>query len=168
MKRSLLLILLATAGLPVLVAAAPIYRCAGAGGATVFSQVPCGNDAAKVGADGAKTTASAGAPNAAGEKAALGEIDSRCEAASHRILDGYAAKFAEANASIADLHKRSMTPGTGEGKDADLQKQIQALEAHKTDLLDVQDRELSSLRNQCQAERTAEQKRQSDRALVKR
>ena len=57
-------------------------------------------------------------------------------------------------------------------KDADVQKKIDALEAQKTDLLGAQDREISTLREQCEVERTTEMKRQSDRdaahAMVKR
>jgi hypothetical protein len=53
-----------------------------------------------------------------------------------------------------------------------VQKKIDVLEAHKTDLLGSQDRELSTLRDQCQVERTTETKRQADRdasrAMVKR
>ena len=46
------------------------------------------------------------------------------------------------------------------------------MEAHKTELLGSQDSELSALRNQCQIDKNAELKRQSDRdaarAMVKR
>jgi hypothetical protein len=164
MLRSLLLIALAAAALPLFAHAGTIYRCTVAGGATVFSQVPCGKDAATVGPGGAAKATMPGAPtaDAAGDKAALAVIDGRCDAESHRILDGYSVRFAEANASIADLHTQMTAPGTGE-TDPAVQKKIQALEAHKTELLDAQDRELSTLRNQCQADRSAELKRQADR-----
>jgi hypothetical protein len=171
MKSSLLLILLAGAGLASSAWAGPIYKCAGPTGATVFSQTPCGKDASEVDSNGTK--ASAGANDAGNDKAVLSEIDTRCDAGSHKIVDGYRTQFADANASIADLHKRLMVQGAdGVEKDAAVQKQIDALEAHKTDLLGSQDRELSTLRNQCQVERTAEMKRQADRdashAMVKR
>ncbi len=164
MLRSLLLVALAAAGLPVLATAGTIYRCTVAGGATVFSQVPCGKDAAAVGPSGAAKATTPGTPasDAAGDKAALAEIESRCDTQSHRILDDYSVRFAEANASIADLHKQMTAPGTTE-TDPAVQKKIKALEAHKTDLLDAQDRELSAVRNQCQADRNVELKREADR-----
>ena len=107
------------------------------------------------------------------DKAALTEITSRCDAGSHKILDGYSARFAEANASIADLQKQLMVQGpNGVQKDTAVQKKINVLEAQKTDLLGSQDRELSTLREQCQVERTTETKRQADRdasrSMVKR
>ena len=163
MQRLLLLVLLA---LPALASAGTIYKCAGPTGATVFSQVPCGTDAAAIGPGGRKLPAG-GTADAAGGKTTRADIDNRCDAESHHIIDGYAARFADANASIADLHKHLLAPGSGQ-KDAGLQKQIDALEAQKTDLLGAQDRELATLRDQCQAERTAEQKRESERAVVKR
>lgn len=169
MLRSLLLVILTV---PTLASAGTIYKCAGAGGATVFSQVPCGTDAAAVGSAGKKAPASPVA-DAAADKAALADIDARCDAQSHQIVDGYRTKFADANASIAALHQRLIIPGSGGKKDAAVQKQIDTLEGKKTDLLGAQDRELSNVREQCQAERSAEQKRQSDRdaaahAVVKR
>jgi hypothetical protein len=164
MHRSILLVLLATLGLPSLVSAATIYRCAGAGGATVFSQVPCGKDASEVASPGSKKTANSPAFDAIGDKAALAGINSRCDAQSHKILDDYSARFAEANASLADLHKRLIVPGaSGAEKDPAVHKEIVAVEAHKTELLGSQDRELSVLRNQCQVERTTELQRQADR-----
>jgi hypothetical protein len=164
MHRSILLMLLATIGLPSLVSAATIYRCAGAGGATVFSQVPCGKDAAEVAGTGSKKAANSPAFDAIGDKAALAAIDTRCDAQSHKILDDYSARFAEANAAIADLHKKLMVPGAdGAEKDPTVHKQIVALEAHKTELLGSQDREISVLRNQCQVERNAELQREADR-----
>jgi hypothetical protein len=42
MYRTIALALFLAVGLPSLVSAAPIYRCTGPTGATVFSQVPCG------------------------------------------------------------------------------------------------------------------------------
>ena len=173
MYRMLVLVLLVTFGLPAFAAAAPIYRCAGAGGATVFSQVPCGSDSAQMAPSGAKKAPSMPGADASGDKAALAEIDSRCDAQSHRVLDGYSARFADANAAIAELHKHLMVPGdAGVQKDPAVQKKIAALEAQKTDLLDAQDHELSTLRNQCQTERDAQLKRQTDRdathAVVKR
>jgi hypothetical protein len=78
-------------------------------------------------------------------------------------------KFADANASIVDLHRRLIVNGE---KDPAVQKEITAVEAQKTELLGDQDREIAALRNQCQTERNAEVKRQSDRdaahAMVKR
>jgi uncharacterized protein DUF4124 len=172
MHRSLLLVLLAAAGLPSLASAGNIYRCTGPTGATVFSQVPCGKDASAVASTGAK---SAGTPvaDAGNDKAALAAIETRCDAESHKILDGYSAQFAEANASIVDLHKHLIVPGpNGAEKDPAVQKKIDVLEAEKTDLLGSQDRAISSLRNQCQVERTTEMKRQTDRdasrSMVKR
>ena len=164
MHRLLLLVLLAVIGLPSLVSAATIYRCAGEGGGTVFSQVPCGKDAAEVAGRGSKKTANSPAFDAIGDKAALAGIDSRCDEQSHKILDDYSARFAEANAAIADLHKKLMVPGSdGAEKDPAAHKQIVAVEAHKTELLGSQDRELSVLRNQCQVERNAELQREADR-----
>jgi len=164
MLRSLLFLTLAVVGLPAFAQAGTIYRCTVAGGATVFSQVPCGKDAATVGPGGAKAAAPADpVADAAGDKAALAQIDTRCESESHRIVDGYSARFAEANASIADLHKQLMGPGSADGKDPAVQKKIEALEAHKTDLLGAQDSELAALRDQCQADRSVELKRQADR-----
>ncbi len=173
MYRSLVL-LFALFGLAASASAAPIYRCASPGGGTVFSQVPCGNDAAQVGPSGEKkTTSSSPAVDASNDKAALAEIDNRCDAQSHRILDGYSARFADANAAIAELHKHLMVSGSaGSEKDHGVQKQITALEAKKTDLLDAQDHELSALRDQCQVDRNAELKRETDRdaahSMVKR
>jgi len=173
MYRSLVL-LFVLCGLAASVSAAPIYRCAGPGGATVFSQVPCGNDSAQVGPSGAKKqTNNNPAVDASNDKAALAEIDSRCDAQSRHILDGYATRFADANAAIADLNKHVMVSGPeGSEKDPQVRKQITALEAKKTDLLDAQDHELSALRNQCQVDRNAELKRETDRdatrAMVKR
>jgi hypothetical protein len=167
MHRQLLLVLLATACLPSLAFAAPIYKCASPTG-TVFSQVPCGKDSAAVGGSSA---ASAAAPIAdpVGDKAALASIDARCKAGSQKIVDDYRTKFADANASIVDLHKRLIVNGT---KDSEVQKEITTVEARKTDLLGEQDREIAALRNQCQTERSAEVQRQSDRdaahAVVKR
>jgi len=171
--RLLVLVLIAIFGLPAFTSAAPIYRCAVAGGATVFSQVPCGNDAAQVGPSGAKKPQSAPGADASGDKAALAEIESRCDAQSRRILDGYSARFADANAAIADLHKQRMVSGTASAEnDPAVHKQITVLEGKKTDLLDAQDHELTALRNQCQADRNAELKRETDRnathAVVKR
>lgn len=161
-------------GLVTSASAASIYRCAAPGGGTVFSQVPCGNDAAQVGPSGAKKpTSNNPAVDASNDKAALAEIDGRCDAQSRRILDGYSARFADANATIADLHKHLMVSGPdGAEKDPDVQKRITVLEAKKTDLLDAQDHELSALRNQCQVDRNAELKRETDRdathSVVKR
>jgi hypothetical protein len=160
-------------GLAASASAAPIYRCAGPGGATVFSQVPCGNDSAQVGPSGAKKPTNSPAVDASNDKSALAEIDGRCDAQSRRILDGYSSRFAEANAAIADLHKHLMASGSAESeKDPGVRKQITALEAKKTDLLDAQDHELSALRDQCQSDRNAELKRETDRdathSMVKR
>jgi hypothetical protein len=163
MHRSILLVLLAAACAPSLAGAASIYRCTGPTGATVFSQVPCGKDSAEVGGSSSKAAPTVAA-DPAGDKAALAEIDSRCKVQSTKILDDYRTRFAEANASIVDLHKRLMVPGAdGAQKDPAVQKEIVAVEAHKTELLGSQDREATALRNQCQAERNAEQKRQADR-----
>ena len=171
MKSSLLLVLLAVAGLASSASAGPIYKCAGPTGATVFSQTPCGKDAAAVASSSSKASTSAN--DAGNDKAALAEIDSRCDAGSHKIVDGYRGQFADANASIADLHRNLMVAGAGGvEKDPAVQKKIDALEAHKTDMLGSQDRELSTLRDQCQVERTAVLKRQADRdasrSMVKR
>jgi uncharacterized protein DUF4124 len=167
MKSSLLLILLAAAGLASTASAGTIYKCAGPTGAIVFSQTPCGKDAAQIASNGSKASAPAG--DAGSDRAALEKIAARCDAGSHKIVDGYSAQFAEANASIADLHRQLMVPGPdGVAKDAAVQKKIDALEAQKTEMLGSQDREISTLRDQCQVERTAEMKRQSDRAMVKR
>jgi hypothetical protein len=113
------------------------------------------------------------AADPAGDRAALADIDGRCDAQSHKILDNYGARFAEANAAIADLHKRLVDSGAkGAEKDAGVQKNIAAVEAQKTELLGSQDREVAALREQCQRERSAELKRQADRqaarAMVKR
>jgi hypothetical protein len=171
MKSSLLLILLALAGLASSASAGTIYKCAGPTGATVYSQTPCGKDAAAMASNGTKANSTAN--DAGKDKSTLAEIDSRCDAGSHKIVDGYRAQFAEANASIADLHQHLMVPGAnGIQKDSAVQKKIDVLEAHKTDLLGSQDRELSTLRDQCLVERTSETKRQSDRdasrSMVKR
>lgn len=173
MYRSLML-LFVLFGLAASASAAPIYRCAVPGGATVFSQVPCGNDAAQVAPSGVKKPPnSSPALDASNDKAALAEIDSRCDAQSRRILDGYSARFADANAAIADLHKHLMVKGPdGAEKNPEVQKQIAALEAKKTDLLDAQDHEVSALRNQCQVDHNAELQRETDRdathSVVKR
>ena len=171
MKSSLLLILLAAAGLASTASAGTIYKCAGPTGSTVYSQTPCGKDAAAIASNGSK--ANTGANDASNDRAALADIEARCDAGSHKIVDGYRVQFAEANASIADLHKDLVVAGpNGAQKDPVVQKKIDVLEAHKTDLLGSQDRELSTLRDQCQVERTAEAKRQADRdasrAMVKR
>jgi hypothetical protein len=164
MRRLILLVLLAAVGLPSLVSAATFYRCAGPGGATVFSQVPCGKDASEVAAPGSKKTPNSPAFDAIGDKAALAEIDGRCDTQKHKILDDYSTRFAGANASLADLHKKLIVAGpTGAEKDPAVQKEIVAVEARKTELLGSQDRELSVLRNQCQVERTAELQREADR-----
>lgn len=171
MKSSLLLFLLAAAGLASTASAGSIYKCAGPTGATVYSQTPCGKDAAAMASNGSKASASAN--DAGNDKAVLTAINARCDAGSHKIVDGYRGQFADANASISDLHRQLMVQGpNGVEKDPAVQKKIDALEAHKTDLLGAQDRELSTLRDQCQVERTAEVKRQADRdashAMVKR
>jgi len=171
MKSLLLLILLAAAGLASTASAGAIYKCAAPTGGTVYSQTPCGKDAAAMASNGTKANATAN--DAGKDKTTLAEIDSRCDAGSHKIVDGYRAQFADANASIADLHQHLMVPGAnGVEKDPTVQKKIAVLEAHKTDLLGAQDRELSTLRDQCQVERTTETKRQSDRdasrSMVKR
>ena len=171
MKRLLLLVLLATAGFASSASAGPIYKCAGPTGATVYSQTPCGKDASAMASNGLK--ANTNANDAGNDKATLTGIDARCDAGSHKIVEDYRTQFSDANASIADLHKQLMVQGpNGVEKDPAVQKKIAALEAHKTDLLGSQDRELSTLRDQCQVQRTAETKRQSDRAasrsMVKR
>ena len=171
MKSSLLWVLLAATGLASSATAGTIYKCAAPTGGTVYSQVPCGKDAAAMGSNGTK--ANTPVADAGNDKAALAGINTRCDAGSHKILDGYSARFAEANASIADLHTKLMVQGpNGVEKDASVQKKIDALEAQKTELLGSQDRELSTLRNQCQVERTTEMKRQTDRdasrVMVKR
>jgi len=163
MHRHILLVLLAAASLPSLAFAAPIYKCAGPTGAIVFSQVPCGKDAAAVGGSSA-ATAAAPMADPAGDKAALASIDAHCKADSQKIVDDYSAKFADANASIVDLHKRLIVNGE---KDAAVQKDIAAVEAHKTELLGEQDREIAALRNRCQVEHNAEVTRQSDRAAAR-
>jgi len=167
MHRLALLVLLAAASLPSLAFAAPIYKCAGPTGAIVFSQVPCGKDAASVGGSSSASTATPITDPA--DKAALASIDAHCKVDSQKIVDTYRTKFAEANASIVDLHKGLIVNGE---KDPAVQKDIAAVEARKTDLLGEQDREIAALRNQCQVEHAAEIKRQSDRdaarAMVKR
>ncbi len=170
MHRSTWLVIVLAAGFHASAFAGAIYKCTGPQGGTVFSQVPCGSDA-QVAGGGAKKPASTPAADASNDKATLAEIDGRCDAQSHKIVDDYRARFAEANAAIADLHKNVMVAGTAE-KEPVVQKKIGAVEAHKTELLGAQDRELAALRDHCQAERSAEIKRQSDRdaarAVVKR
>ena len=173
MNRSLLLVLLAALGAPSIAPAASIYRCTGPTGATVFSQVPCGKDSSEVGGSGSKKSDASAIADPAGDRAALAEIDGRCKAQSQKILDDYSARFADENASIADLHKRLIVPGDGgAAKDPAVQKEIATVEGRKTELLGAQDRELSTVRNQCQVERNTEVKRQADRdaarAVVKR
>jgi hypothetical protein len=164
MHRPLLILLLGIAGASSPAIAAPIYKCAGPTGATVFSQTPCGKDAAAVGGSSSATPAAAPVADPASDKAALAGIEAHCKTDSQKIVDGYSAKFADANASIADLHKRLVVKGDkGAEKDPAVQKEIASLEAQKTELLGAQDLELAALRNQCQAERSAEVKRQSDR-----
>lgn len=166
MYKSILLLLLATAGLPGLASSAPIYRCTVAGGATVFSQTPCGTDAKQVGASGAAKTSGTPQMDARNDKTALAQIDDRCEAQSRETLDSYNTRFAEANAEIATLHKTLMVPGSaaaGADKDPAAQTRISALEMRKTELLAAQDRELSAQRRQCQLDRDTELKRQADR-----
>jgi hypothetical protein len=167
MHRSMMLALTLMLALPSFASAGTIYRCTGLTGATVFSQVPCGKDAEVAGGSAHK---SAPAPDAESDKAALAGIDDRCGVESRKILDGYSARFGEANSTIADLQKHLMTPGEdGARKDPTVQDQIAKIEAQKTELLGDQDRELSMLRSRCQAERDAELRRQSDRnAMVKR
>jgi hypothetical protein len=166
MHRSMMFALILTLGLPSAASAATIYRCTGPTGATVFSQVPCGKDA-EVAGGGHKSTP---APDAESDRAALSDIDERCKTESRKIIDGYGAKFAEANARIAGLHDHLMVPGEdGAQKDPDVLDEIATIEARKTELLGAQDRELSVLRSRCQAEHDAELRRQSDRnAVVKR
>jgi hypothetical protein len=168
MKSSLLLLfLLAAAGLASSASAGTIYKCANPTGGIVFSQTPCGKDAAAIASNGLK--ANTPTIDAGNDKAALAQIETRCDTGSHKIVDGYSVQFAEANASIADLNNQLVVQGpNGVEKDPAVQKKIDALEAHKTELLGSQDRELSTLRDQCQVERTAEMRRQSDRAMVKR
>ena len=164
--HKLIFVLLAMSGLSASVSAAPIYRCAGAGGATVFSQVPCGTDAKEVGASGAAKTSGTPHMDAANDKAAIAQIDGQCEAQSRKTLDSYGARFAEANAEIASLHKNLMVPGktaAGADKDPAVAAKIAAVEARKTELLGTQDRELSTLRRQCQLDRDTELRRQADR-----
>src|SRR3954447_19068134 len=127
MDRSIALVIFLAIGLPSLASAAPIYKCSGPTGATVFSQVPCGKDSAQVGS-GAKKSAIPAIADPAGDRAALADIDGRCDARSHKILDNYAARFAEANASIGDLHKRLVVTGAdGAEKDPTVQKNIAAV-----------------------------------------
>ena len=166
MHKSIPLLLLAIACLPGLASAAPIYRCTVAGGATVFSQTPCGTDAKQVGASGAATTGRTPQMDAHNDKTALAQIDDRCEAKSRETLDSYSTRFAEANTEIATLHKTLMAPGStaaGAEKDPATQSRISALEMRKTELLGSQDRELSAQRRQCQLDRDTELKRQADR-----
>jgi hypothetical protein len=167
MDRSITLAVFLAFGMPSLASAASIYRCTGPTGATVFSQVPCGKDSAEVGA-GAKKAATPMAADPVADKAALADISGRCDAQSHKILDNYGSRFAEENASIADLHKRSIVSGAdGAEKDPAVQKEIATVEARKTELLGAQDRELATLREQCQVERNAELKRQADREAAR-
>jgi hypothetical protein len=166
MHKPILFLLLATAGLPSLAFAAPIYRCTVAGGATVFSQTPCGTDAKQVGASGAAKTVGTPQMDAHNDKNALAQIEDRCEAQSRATLDSYSTRFAQANAEIATLHKNLMVPGktaAGADKDAQVQAKISALEVLKTDLLSSQDRQISAQRRQCQMDRDTELKRQADR-----
>lgn len=162
MRTTLLLVLIAGAGVSLVANAAPIYRCTDAKGATVYSQVPCGKDATQLGASG---NAKANAPivDATHDRAALNDIDARCETESHRIRDSYTTRFAQANEEIAALHKKVMATGKGADGDPELRKQIDTVEASKTELLGDQDGELSALQRKCEAERTAETKRQADR-----
>ena len=162
MRTTLLLVLIAGAGVPLLAAAAPIYRCTDAKGATVYSQVPCGKDATQMGAS-SNTKGNNAAANATHDKEALGQIDARCEAESQKVRDSYNTRFAKANEEIAALHKKVIATGKGADGDPGLAAQIHTLEAGKTELLGSQDRELSALRRKCDAERTAEVKRQADR-----
>jgi len=166
MHKSIPLLLLAIACLPGLASAAPIYRCTVAGGATVFSQTPCGTDATQVGASGAATTGRTPQMDAHNDKTALAQIDGRCETQSRDTLDSYSTRFAEANAEIATLHKTLMVPGSaadGVDKDPAVQARISSLEVRKTELLASQDRELSAQRRKCQLDRDTELKRQADR-----
>jgi len=162
MRTTLLLVLIAGAGVSLVANAAPIYRCTDAKGATVYSQVPCGKDATQLGASG---NAKANAPivDATHDRAALNDIDARCETESHRIRDSYTTRFAQANEEIAALHKKVMATGKGADGDPELRKQIVTVEASKTELLGDQDGDLSALQRKCEAERTAETKRQADR-----
>lgn len=162
MRTLLMLVLIAGAGVPFLATAAPIYRCADAKGATVYSQVPCGKDATQMGAS-SNTKGNNAAANVTHDKEALSQIDARCEAESQKIRDGYTARFSKANEEIAALHKKVIATGKGADGDPGLAAQIHMLEAGKTELLGSQDRELSALQSKCDAERTAEVKRQADR-----
>jgi hypothetical protein len=166
MHRSMMFALILMLTLPPAAAAAPIYRCTGPTGATVFSQVPCGKDAEVTGG----TRKSVPPPDAESDKAALSDIDDRCKTESRKIIDGYGAEFAAANAKIVGLHDHLMVPGEdGAQKDPAVLEQIASIEGRKTELLGAQDRELSVLRSRCQAEHDAELRRQSDRnAVVKR
>jgi hypothetical protein len=157
MFRPLLLVVLLAFGSAA--HAASIYKCTAPQGGTVFSQTPCGSDAKVTGGSPPPT---APAFDAGNDKIALASIDTRCDARSHEIVDAYRAQFADANASLAEMHGRVIKPGTSE-KDPAVQKEIGVVEARKTELLGQQDRELSTLRDECQAQRSAELKRESDR-----
>ncbi len=162
MYRSMLVLLVMLFAGSSLASAGTIYRCSAPGGGTIFSQTPCGKDAAELATAGSKKSPTP-ASDAASDKAALEAVDSRCEAESRRILDGYGVRFAEANAEIVTLHKQLASATSPTGKDPSVQERIDAVEAHKTELLAAQDRELMALRSQCQSERSAVQKRQADR-----
>lgn len=162
MRTTLLLVLIAGASLPLAAMSAPIYRCTDAKGATVYSQVPCGKDATQMGAS-SNSKASTAAMDANHDKEALAQIDNRCDAESQKIRDGYTTRFAKANEEIAALHKKVIATGRGADGDPAIASEIHTLEAGKTELLGSQDRELSALERKCDAENTAEVKRQSDR-----
>lgn len=162
MRTTLLLVLIAGAGVPFVAAAAPIYRCTDAKGATVYSQVPCGKDATQMGAS-SNTKGNNAAAIATHDKEVLAQIDARCESESQKVRDDYTARFAKANEEIAALHKKVIATGNGADGEPALAGQIHMLEAGKTELLGSQDRELSALQRKCEAERTAEAKRQADR-----
>ena len=174
MSKRMLALWIVVACLPPLAHSAAIYRCTDAKGAAMFSQVPCGKDASQVGASGSAGASTATYNDTAGDHAALKRIDEQCTAKSRQIRETYSARFADANAEVADLHKQlsAATAGAKGTPDPSIRNQIQAVEVRKTELLGSQDRELSTLDRTCQSERESELRRQADRdaqhSVVKR
>lgn len=146
-----------------------VYKCAGANGTVVFSQMPCGKDAKQV--DTSRALRTGTAPNVQGvsDYAALARIDSDCRLAGDQIAQRYASEMAGVNRQIAVLSnsmRYSNNNLAGATRDSGLQTEIASLNDRKSSIQRLERDDQADLRQRCTHRREEERKAQEARAAA--
>jgi hypothetical protein len=143
-----------------------VYKCAGKDGGVVFSPQPCGKDAKVVDTSGSLRTGTS--PNLQGvsDRAALADIDGRCNGRAGAINDQANQEIRAAEYEISRLRgeaERSRNNFAGATRDNGIRAQMSAAEDRKAAAMRTQNTDLTDLRKECDQDRTAERKKQEDR-----